>query len=150
MARTAEQEAAVSRSRATGLAFFAVAVGAIAVAETALVLQDNPVPWGWTSALLPLGGCVYVATGLLAWVRRPRNRMGPLLCAGGFLWFASGAVNIDNPVLYGIGLVLRTAPIAFVVHALLAFPSGRLRSTVSQALTVAVYVVAVVLQPPCR
>jgi hypothetical protein len=71
MARTAEQGAPAARSRPAGLVFFAIAVGALAVGETALVLQDNPVPWGWTAALFPLGGCVYVATGLLAWSADP-------------------------------------------------------------------------------
>lgn len=148
MARGMESTRSATRSRPAGLAFFAVTALFLALGETALGLAANPGPWGWTTALLPLGGLVYVATGLLAWTRRPHHRMGPLLCAGGLLWFASAAVNTSNPMLYGLGLVAQTLPIAFVVHALLAFPSGRLRGPAARGLTAGIYVTALVLQAP--
>ncbi len=148
MAPPSEYRAPHARPRPSGLVFFAITTVAIAGIETALTWAANPGPWGWVSVLIPSAGVVYVAVGLLAWVRRPRNRMGPLLCAGGLLWFASGAVSVDNPTLFGLGLVAQTLPIGFVVHALLAYPSGRLRSVASWVLTVGVYVVAVGLQAP--
>ena len=148
MTRPTDYLSSHPRPRRSGLLFFAITTLAIAFAETALTWEANPGPWGWVSALIPAGGVVYVAAGLLAWVRRPRNRMGPLLCAGGLLWFASGGVSVENPTLFALGLVTQTLPIAFVVHALLAYPSGRLRSGASWTLTVGVYVVAVVLQAP--
>ena len=148
MARGMESTRSATRSRPAGLAFFAVTALFLALGETALGLAANPGPWGWTTALLPLGGLVYVATGLLAWTRRPHHRMGPLLCAGGLLWFASAAVNTSNPMFYGLGLVAQTIPIAFVVHALLAFPSGRLRGPAAWGLTAGIYVTALVLQAP--
>ena len=137
-----------SRHRPAGLEFFAVAAVALALGESALGLEANPGPWGWSAVLIPAGAVVYIATGLLAWTRRPRNRMGPLLCVGGLMWLASGGVNLTNPVIYGLGLIAQTLPIAFVVHALLAYPSGRLRSRTSLILTGAIYVVALVLQAP--
>ncbi len=148
MAHAVTTTLSAARPRPVGLAFFAVTIVAAVVAEVALTLQANPGPGGWTTALSPLSGLVYVAAGLVAWTRRPRNRMGPLLCVGGLLWLASGAVYIDNPLLFGLGLVAQTAPIAFVVHALLAYPSGRLRGAASWVLTVAIYVAALVLQAP--
>ncbi len=146
MLRPVDHRVGSSRSRPAGLVFFAVAAGALAFGEAALAVNSDP--WGWVNGLLPLAGLVYVAAGLLAWVRRPRNRMGPLLCAGGLLWFAAGAVNLQNPTLFGVGLVAQTLPIAFVVHALLAYPSGRLRNAASWLLTGGIYVVALVLQAP--
>lgn len=132
----------------TALVFFAVTASAVALGEIALVLAAAEGDWGWVATLIPLGGCVYVATGLLAWTRRPANSMGPLLCVGGLMWFASGAYSIDNPALFAVGLVTSTLPIAFVAHALLAFPSGRLRGLAARVLIISVYVVALVLEAP--
>ena len=137
-----------ARHRPAGLEFFAVTALALALGESVLGLEAQPGPWGWTATLIPAGAVVYVSAGLLAWTRRPRNRMGPLLCVGGLMWLAAGGVNLTNPVLYGLGLMAQTLPIAFVVHALLAYPSGRLRSATSWTLTGAIYVVALVLQAP--
>ncbi len=138
----------VSRGRPAGLLFFAVTAVAWGLGLLVLSAQQNTGSWGWVAALAPLVGLVHIATGLLAWTRRPRNRMGPLLCAGGLMWLATSGATVDNPVFYAVGLVTQTLPIAFVVHALLAYPSGRLRGTTSWVLTVAIYVTATVLQAP--
>ena len=98
--------------------------------------------------LVTLVGCVYTATGILAWVRRPANRMGPLLCIGGLVWLAASAVNIAIPAFIAVGSVTQTLPTALAVHALLAYPSGRLRSLGSRVLTIAVYCATLVLQAP--
>ena len=55
--------------------------------------------WCWS----PLVGCVYTAAGILAWIRRPANRMGPLLCIGGLVWLAASAVNIAIPAFIAVG-----------------------------------------------
>lgn len=138
---------AVGRDRVVALGLFAVAVVALGLAEIAVLPTDGPVPFGLL-VLVPLFGWVYAATGLLAWVRRPSNRMGPLLCAGGLMWIAAGAVNTVVPVFVAVGLVTMTVTIALAVHALLAFPSGRLPDLVSRGLVVSIYVVALVLQAP--
>ena len=98
--------------------------------------------------LVPLVGCVYTAAGILAWIRRPANGMGPLLCIGGLVWLAASAVNIAIPAFIAIGSVTQTLPTALAVHALLAYPSGRLRTTPSRVLTVAAYLATTVLQAP--
>jgi len=125
----------------------AVSVAGLALMEIALLPTGGPVAFGLL-VLVPVTGCEYVAIGLLAWARRPGNRMGPLLCAGGLMWIAAGAVNVEIPVVMAVGLVTITVPIAFEVHALLAFPSGRLPDAVSRVLVIAGYVVTLVLQAP--
>ena len=74
--------------------------------------------------------------------------MGPLLCLGGLVWLAAGAVNIAIPAFIAVGSVTQTLPTALAVHALLAYPSGRLRSTASRLLTGAAYAATTVLQAP--
>lgn len=125
-----------------------MAVAAIAAGEIALLAAyGTGAPFGLL-VLVPLVGCVYTATGILAWIRRPANRMGPLLCIGGLVWLAAGTVNIAIPAFIAVGSVTQTLPTALAVHALLAYPSGRLRTTASRALTIAVYVTTSVLQAP--
>jgi signal transduction histidine kinase len=147
-AAAVEVRRGVSRPRPVGLLYFAVTALVAGLGLLVLSVHGNTADWGWVAALAPVVGLVHIATGLLAWRRRPRNRMGPLLCAGGLLWFATAMATVDNPVFYAVGLVSQTTVIAFVVHALLAYPSGRLRGPVPWALTVGIYVTAVVLQAP--
>ncbi|MEO7234496.1 MAG: sensor histidine kinase [Lapillicoccus sp.] len=148
MVAMVDSRRAISRVRPVGLLYFAVTAVASGLGLLLLSAQQNTGPWGWVAALAPMVGLVYIGTGLLAWTRRPRNRMGPLLCAGGLLWLLTSGATVDNPVFYAVGLLTQTLPIAFVVHALLAYPSGRLRGTASWVLTVGIYVTAAVLQAP--
>lgn len=148
MRRTVHRRVGVPRNLEMALALFGVAVGAVGAGETALLASYSTGGPYWVLVLFPLVGWVYVATGVLAWVRRPANRMGPLLCVGGLMWLSAGASNLDIAAFLAVGAVTQTLPIAFVVHALLAFPSGRLPTLTSRVLTVSIYVVAVVLEAP--
>ncbi len=114
-----------------------MAVGAIVGGEIALLAAyGTGAPFGLL-VLVPLVGCVYTAAGILAWIRRPANRMGPLLCVGGLVWLAASTVNIAIPAFIAVGSVTQTLPTALAVHALLAYPSGRLRTPASRVLTIA-------------
>jgi signal transduction histidine kinase len=91
--------------------------------------------WGDVRHWLPdlAVGWTFAGCGLVAWSRRPESRTGPLLAATGFTWFAG---NFAGPLIY-----LHRGPL---VHCLLAYPSGRLRSTLERAAVVAAYAVALV------
>ena len=89
------------------------------------------------------GGGIYAAAGLVAWWRRPSNRIGALLVAGAVSWLVSALVNTGTPWLSVPGTILGTVPVAVVVHLLLAFPSGRLRSRAARVTTIATYAAAV-------
>jgi hypothetical protein len=108
--------------------------------------------WGteppWQVLLLPLVAWVFLASGVVAWLRRPSNRMGPLLTAGAFVWLAAGLFNVAPTALVAVGLVTATLGLAVVVHLLHAFPSGRLRGRLSLWTVVAGYFVCIVLQAP--
>jgi signal transduction histidine kinase len=124
----------------------AIAVGCIGV-EVALLIHRGFEP-AWFLPAFPLTAAVYVATGLFAWLRRPSNRIGPLIVAAGFIWLGAGLADTGGPALTATGLILATVPLAVVVHLLLAFPSGRLRDGTSVAIVVTGYVVCTVLQAP--
>lgn len=136
--------------RSLGVALACVAVGLLAVTagEIALLAFHPMVPW-WESALAPAAaGLVYAAAGLLAWWRRPSNRLGVILVAGAAVWLATGLGNAALPGLAAVGVVVATVPLGVVVHLVLAFPSGRLRSPTARWTVVVGYGVCLVLQVP--
>jgi signal transduction histidine kinase len=99
----------------------------------------------------PLGlvvGWSFVATGLLAWRRRPGNHTGQLMAAAGFAWFAAGLAEAEDDLLHTIGIALDALFPAFVGHLLLAFPTGRLETRAERVVAVAAYLTVTVLQLP--
>ncbi|MDQ4491306.1 sensor histidine kinase [Sinomonas sp. ASV486] len=111
------------------------------------------VPWegpaGWLLLLFPCIFLVYLGAGLLAWYRRPSNRMGPLILVAGMALFLGGGLwNTEVPALVAVGAVCSTLVLASTVHLLHAFPSGRLRGRASRATVVGAYVTALPLQAP--
>lgn len=145
--------AAPARSRAVPrtlpLALVALAgtlllLGGIEVA----LLVAGPMTPTWALLLFPLVGAIYAAAGLLAWWRRPSNRTGAIMVAGGVAWLVAGLANTGVTALVAAGLIGATVPLAIVVHLLHAFPSGRLRGRVSRATVLTGYAVCLVLQAP--
>jgi signal transduction histidine kinase len=109
------------------LAMIGLCAGALAAVELAIVLPGDAGGVSDAVAALPaVVGLTYVGAGLVAWGRRPHNRMGPLLGAVGLAWIAWGLRAADVPFLTAVGLLCEALPFAVTVHLLLAFPSGRL------------------------
>lgn len=97
---------------------------------------------------LPVAFLIYLGTGVLAWRRRPSNRMGALILFGGVAVYMVGLQNTLVPLLAAAGLIGSTLVLAVIVHLLHAFPSGSLRSRVSVWTVGAAYVNSLVLQAP--
>jgi signal transduction histidine kinase len=90
---------------------------------------------------------LFVASGILARLRRPQNPTGVLLIAVGFAWFL-GALNAsDNRYLFTAGLLLGTLFTAVLAHLLLAFPTGHLHARTDRIIVACFYVVVVALPP---
>jgi signal transduction histidine kinase len=132
------------RSLGAALAFAASGAAVLAALELALLCSAG----AYIATLFPVIGLVYSATGLVAWWRRPSNRLGPIMAGGSLAWFIAGLSNTGIQVLIATGLVVVTVPLAIVVHLLLAFPSGRLRTRGALLTVLAGYAVALVLQAP--
>src|SRR5699024_7067239 len=99
----------------------AVAVGLV---RLAMRLPGSGGMW-WVRLLGP-GTCgVDAAAGLLAWHRRPGNRLGMLVALGGFAVLAGSLADTSAPSLVAVGAVTATLVLAVTVHLLIAFPSGR-------------------------
>ncbi|HWF74848.1 MAG TPA: histidine kinase [Solirubrobacteraceae bacterium] len=146
------------RRRVTGGAFgthgfplalwqLAVAITVLGAVEFADGLQAQTGPW-WVLLLFAAVGVEYGLAGILAWSRRPSNGIGALLCLGGLTLLGADLQNTGPPALVAAGLILGQAPIAVILHILLAFPSGRLRGRRDRALVLAGYLVTIAIEPP--
>lgn len=129
------------------LALFLVLVAGAVAVEAVLLVGSPQAPY-WMLMTLPGTGLVYAAVGALAWVRRPSNGMGALFCAGAVVWLVSGLVNTGYPAFIAAGQLVATVPVAIVLHALLAFPSGRLTTRPARILTALGYLVTTVVLAP--
>jgi signal transduction histidine kinase len=123
----------------------ALLVGGIQMACVFSTTLPGPI---WARALYVATGWVYIAAGVLAWSRRPSNRLGFLIVSGGLALLAGGLDVVGPPVLAAVSQVLATLCLAVLVHVLHAFPSGRLRSRASRVTVSAGYFVCLVLQIP--
>jgi signal transduction histidine kinase len=93
-------------------------------------------PSAWVPDLLT--GWVVGASGLVAWERRPRSLVGPLLVATGALWFVGD-----------VGAAAAYAYRGPLLHATLTYPGGRPRGR-PQTLAVAVAYLAAAVAPLWR
>jgi signal transduction histidine kinase len=108
-----------------------VVLGVIwALLAEAIRLRANwPITWV-LGDLVP--GLAFLVCGHIAWVRRPADRIGPLMIAVGFAWYAGTASASE------IHLVDRTTHAfqgyydALLAWLILAYPYGRLRWRPSQ------------------
>jgi signal transduction histidine kinase len=119
--------------------------GAVEIAPLGNTARISPL---WLADLYPAAGLVYVMAGVVAWWRRPSNRLGTIMVFTGLSILIGTLVNFDDPALSTVGVVLATLPLAAVLHLVLAFPSGRLRSSVARWTVAAGYVTSLVFQIP--
>jgi signal transduction histidine kinase len=74
-------------------------------------------------------GCALIVCGTVAWERRAESRVGALMSLAGFTWFLG--------TYWSGALFLHRGPL---VHLLLSYPTGRLRSRGVQVVVAAAYV----------
>ncbi|MGH3081245.1 MAG: GAF domain-containing protein [Gaiellaceae bacterium] len=116
----------------------ALAAGAGAFAIT-LRSDHHDVP-RLTAVLVLLTGWSFIAAGLIARSRRPLNRTGLLMIAVGFGWFVGAPMGANDSLLWTIGVALNAIAGGFLIHLLLAYPTGRLESRWERGLVAVGYV----------
>jgi signal transduction histidine kinase len=119
---------------------FLVSVAAVLARVAHDFQPDDP-----GGGVVVLGG-VWIATGLVAWHRRPANRVGLLMTAVGFTYLL-GQLYWDAPLPYVVFAVLGSLEIPVTVHLFLAFPSGRLETRLERRLVGGTYCAWLVLTP---
>jgi signal transduction histidine kinase len=117
-----------------------VVVGSVALGVLAYRVQVNDLfsPRERAAAQLAIGW-TFVAAGLVVWIRRKGNRIGPLMVAAGVAWLARQLRYADSAVLFTLFFLLGDLCYALVGHAILAYPSGRVRERFDRWLVAAGY-----------
>jgi signal transduction histidine kinase len=102
-------------------------------------------PWPSPPALADLvAGWVLTGFGLIAWSRRPRSRVGPLMVLSGYAWFLGTLAGSDLGLLATMGglfLMIHRAPLT---HAIIGYPSGRVSGGMNVTLVIAMYAYAAI------
>jgi signal transduction histidine kinase len=123
--------------------WLAAVVAAAAVTSVVLGAYVNnwpgPAPAPIYTVTTALVGFVYLATGLVAWRRRPTERAGLLFMTVGSLWYLSQITLIRSAVPFTFGNALGLMYQAALAHLALAWPSGRLTSKRQRALVILDY-----------
>ena len=98
----------------------------------------------WLTAVLGLSvGWSFIASGLIAWGRRPENRTGPLMVLVGFTWFVNAVIATNSPWVFSVGLLFGDLFLAIYVHLLVAYPSGRLETRFEKIVVWSAYIGAI-------
>jgi signal transduction histidine kinase/PAS domain-containing protein len=118
---------------------------AAAAAITSVLTSDHTTGEVPTIALAAPTGLAFIASGIVARARRPRNGTGILLILVGFAWFLAALPTAEQSLLFTLGLVFNGLFIGFLAHLLLAFPSGQLTSRLDRVIAGAMYAVVTLL-----
>ena len=123
---------------AAGLVAGAVALWLIITSS----YDDTPVR---SAAIVLVVGWSFVVAGVVALTRSP-GRFGSLLCAVGLAVPLAALGDANASIPFTVGLILGNLWIGILVHALLAFPTGRLGSRVEVATVALAYAAVTVGQ----
>jgi signal transduction histidine kinase len=81
----------------------------------------------------------FLGAGLIAWARRPGNRLGPLLTAAGFALLARQFRYSHDELAFTVFFALSELSYGLAAHSVLAYPSGHVRGRAEQWLVRAGY-----------
>ncbi|HWL33590.1 MAG TPA: PAS domain S-box protein [Gaiellaceae bacterium] len=122
---------------AVGLALGGIGTGLVLASEH----LDNKAAF---LALALTVGLSFLASGVIALWRRPRNRTGFLLVLVAYLWFLGALTESENDWIFTLGVLVNSFTIGAFVHLLLAYPTGRLRGRRDLWLVISTYVLVFV------
>jgi signal transduction histidine kinase len=111
------------------------------VAEAMRIAAGWPLVWV-LGDLIP--GLAFLICGYIAWSRTPTSRIGPLMIAVGFAWYAGTAAATTIDVVDRVALAFQGYYDALLAWLVLAYPSGRLRWRSSRLVVGALFAVLVV------
>jgi signal transduction histidine kinase len=121
-----------------GWILVAIAGAGLAVAD-AVIEAVWPYPVPTVEAVLHVAiGAAWIGAGLVAWARHPEERIGPLMAAVGFAWYMQEPWW-TSALPTTVGFLLGDIALATGLHAVLAFPSGRLQTRLERGLVAAAY-----------
>lgn len=105
---------------------------------------------GQVLAVLPalLSAALYLAAGLIAARRRPRNRTGLLMLLAGLSLWLTALGPLPDDALAAVGILASNLPLPLVAHLVLAFPSGRVQGRAGRFFLTLCYLASTLFQLP--
>jgi signal transduction histidine kinase len=140
----AQSAPALSVPRVASVGVLGVVCGTLAVfGYQALVGDHNQDPAEAVAQVLVAS--TFVVSGLIAASRRPASRVGLLLVAAGIGLLLRRLQYSNDALLFTIGFALGEISSAFIAHAVLGYPSGRVRARSERWFVGAGYVIGLLL-----
>ena len=119
-----------------------LAAGVVLAVADFVLLRDDVHQTVIRSLPAPAVGLSGIVAGLVAWSRRPGNRLGPLMVAFGFAWLIRPWQYSESGVAFTVSFALGWLGAALFAHIALAYPTGRVTDRLGRLLVRAGYVVA--------
>ena len=108
--------------------YVAVVPAGFALGIVALQVQIDNLHSPTNRALATVAvGWAFLVAGLIAWSRRPANRLGTLMVAAGFALLLRQLRYSHDALAFSVFFLLGELGYALVAHSALAYPSGRVR-----------------------
>jgi signal transduction histidine kinase len=107
------------------------------------VQVDNFTPRSWAAAQV-VAAWAFSAAGVVAWVRRPRHPLGPLMFAAGLTYLARQLRYSQDAAVFTVFFLLSDLAYALLAHTVLAYPSGHVSGRTRRLLVPAGYITALV------
>jgi signal transduction histidine kinase len=129
---------------AAGALALVYGLGALAVARGPGELTTYAGRSDLAAAFAVVAGLALVAAGLVTSFARPAGPIGDLALLAGLVWFTPFWAGWKGgpPLVVSLGTLAAGFTFPLLLHLVLAFPSGRLRSKGARVLVVAVYLEA--------
>jgi len=116
---------------------------AAGIGAAAVMAGAHDEPGGAEIAVSLLVGWSFVASGLVAWERRPETATGKVMVATGFAWFAHELVWTTTALPWTLGQLLESTYLLGAGYLLVSFPDGRLHTAAERwVVATAVLIVA--------
>jgi signal transduction histidine kinase len=123
-----------------------LAVAGVVLGVLAYQVQIDNLPYPLTTEARAMGQVVaawsFLGAGLIAWLRRPGNRLGPLMVATSFALLARLFRVSHDPLTFTVFFLLSDLAWPLVGHVALAYPFGRVTDRLEKAFLTVVYFVA--------
>lgn len=123
-------------------ALLAIAGVVLGVVAYRVQIHNLPLTTSLRSGATVVAAWAFLVAGLVAWTRRPGNRLGPLMVATAFALLVRQFRYSHDPLAFTVFFLLGELGFVLVAHVALAYPFGRVTDRLERAFLAVAYVVA--------